>query len=501
MLNIRNNKLRIDLCASIFFGVVLYIFSFYYFDKINNYILLLCLILSILFVLILNNRERSTEVKFVTIALIFGVLFLILTPPFRVTDENVHFIRAYAISNGDIIPKTNENGELYVNLPVAFIELFQKIGDFTNHFDSSFRYSLKSTIEGFSIYGFTHGTESVNSVANGSPLVYFPQVIAILLCKIFGFPILLAVYLGRFLNLLIWAGMVFYGIKIAPFNKNILLLISLTPMLIHQSASVSSDAITNGICFLFICYIFNLKYIGRFTRKNLIILILFSISMALIKFPYFVLISLILLIPKKVIGDIKRYLQTMMLIIIPGILVFLFWNLVTSGALLINKEGVNPGAQLDFILHSPIEYAKIQVLTIVKLFPFYIESSLVGIFGGGKELPEILGIIPIAILILGLIDNRSKITLNFKNKLFIAFLFFTTVLLIFLPLYIQYSPVAFQIIDGVQGRYFIPIITLLVPIISNIKIRNEMQNLNKLADTLVVGSLFIASLSVVQIYY
>ncbi len=484
----------------IFIFMLLFLSTFYYFDKIDSYVIVLLGGIFLVFVLFILNQEIHIYNKFLFIALIFGIIFIILTPPFRVTDENVHFIRSFAISNGDIIPKSNDKGELIVSLPVSFIEMFKSIGDFTNHFDPNFRYSVYSTLNGFDFHGFSNATQEINSVANGSPFVYLPQVIAILICKLFNFPILLSVYLGRLLNLIAWGWMVYYGIKIAPISKNILLLISLTPMILHQSASLSPDAITNGISFLFICYILKLR-LGKITNKGIVFLIIFSILLALIKFPYFLLLLLFFIIPKQNIGDTKKYIKAIIIIFVPGLLVFLFWNFITSGALVINKEGVDPKAQILFVLNSPFEYMKIQIFTAIKLFPFYLKSSLIGIFGGGKELPEILDIIPICMLIVGLIDNKSEVILSLKNKLFIILLFFGLVPLIFLPLYVQYSPVGFPIIDGVQGRYFIPIITLIVLVLSNIGINHNLNNLRKYVEVLVIWSLFIASLSIVQIYY
>lgn len=492
-------KSDLAICGILF--MLLYLLTFYFFDKINIYLLIFLGVLFLAVTLLTINFEISTYQKFLLLALIFGAIFIVLTPPFRVTDENVHFIRAFAISNGDFIPKSNDNGELIVSLPTSFIEMFKTVGDFTNHFDPNFHYSINSTISGFEFHGYSPTTQNTNSVANGSPLVYLPQVIAILICKILNLPILTSVYLGRFFNLITWGWIVYHGIKITPLSKNVLLILSLTPMILHQSASLSPDAITNGISFLFICYILKLRMVEKIKRKELMILVGFSISLALIKFPYFLLLGLFFIIPREKIGNMKHYLKTILIIFVPGILVFLFWNLITAGALVLNKEGVDPGAQILFIINSPLSYVKVQIFTIMKLFPFYIESSLIGVFGGGKELPELLGIIPIFILILALIDNKSETILNIKNKAIIILLFVSLVLLIFLPLYIQYSPVAFPIIDGVQGRYFIPVITLLVLVFSNIGINHSLKNLEKYTEVLIIWSLFIASLSIVQIYY
>jgi hypothetical protein len=44
---------------------------------------------------------------FVLFALIFGILFIVVTPPFQVPDEGAHFSRAYQISQFHIIGEKN----------------------------------------------------------------------------------------------------------------------------------------------------------------------------------------------------------------------------------------------------------------------------------------------------------------------------------------------------------------------------------------------------------
>jgi uncharacterized membrane protein len=64
------------------------------------------------------------------------------------------------------------------------------------------------------------------------------------------------------------------------------------------------------------------------------------------------------------------------------------------------------------------------------------------------------------------LDNTDKID-NFDKGLMI-FISISTIILMFTSLYIQWTAVAEKYIDGVQGRYFIPLM-LPLTIICNIK--------------------------------
>src|SRR5712691_9908293 len=46
---------------------------------------------------------RPTAI-FVLLSALFGTIIILLTPPLRGPDEAAHFLRAYAIAHGDIVP-------------------------------------------------------------------------------------------------------------------------------------------------------------------------------------------------------------------------------------------------------------------------------------------------------------------------------------------------------------------------------------------------------------
>src|SRR5262245_50539373 len=47
-------------------------------------------------------RLALPEVAFWRLGLVFGLLFLVITPPAQVPDEPVHFYRAYHLANGKL---------------------------------------------------------------------------------------------------------------------------------------------------------------------------------------------------------------------------------------------------------------------------------------------------------------------------------------------------------------------------------------------------------------
>src|SRR3954464_3734025 len=57
---------------------------------------------------------------FATLSLLFGSLMTVATPPLRGPDERAHFVRAYAVALGDIVPSIRDpEGRKGIFLPAG----------------------------------------------------------------------------------------------------------------------------------------------------------------------------------------------------------------------------------------------------------------------------------------------------------------------------------------------------------------------------------------------
>ena len=54
-------------------------------------------------------EKFSIEKKYLYIALIFGILFVFIVPPFQSPDEDSHFKKAYQVSKGKLYPEVKKN--------------------------------------------------------------------------------------------------------------------------------------------------------------------------------------------------------------------------------------------------------------------------------------------------------------------------------------------------------------------------------------------------------
>ena len=55
-----------------------------------------------------RSRLRDPAVLFALISLFAGAVLVAITPPLRGPDEEEHFLRAYGLAQGDIVPHTRD---------------------------------------------------------------------------------------------------------------------------------------------------------------------------------------------------------------------------------------------------------------------------------------------------------------------------------------------------------------------------------------------------------
>ena len=70
-------------------------------------------------------------------------------------------------------------------------------------------------------------------------------------------------------------------------------------------------------------------------------------------------------------------------------------------------------------------------------------------------------------LLISIIEyNKNKIDFKYMEKLFMVLIYIVIVILISTSLYLQWTPVGKNLIIGIQGRYFLPLV-MLFPILFN----------------------------------
>ena len=220
-------------------------------------------------------------------------------PIFKSHDEDAHWLRIYDISLGNFLTST-EYGELFqegaTNYPAA--KLPRAVYDIV---DKSYKGSSIEEVFNITLDDQDTVIFAMPTTAIYSPIQYLPQAIGVALARIFtNIPIIMA-YTARLMNIIMSFTMLYFAFKFMPFGKKILLVIISIPIALEGFSSLSPDAMTISVSFLFIAYLLHLifeKKEEKLTWKQTVIITILACILALCKIVYLPTVGLVLLLPK-----------------------------------------------------------------------------------------------------------------------------------------------------------------------------------------------------------
>ena len=293
-------------------------------------------------------------------------------------------------------------------------------------------------------------------------------------------------YGARIINMIVSILLLYLAIKLMPFGKKGMLLSMCFPIAIEGFTSMSPDALTISVAYLYTAYVLNIVFNNekQVKKTDIFIITILSIVIALCKIVYLPLVGLLLLIPKGKFKTKKSHILTKVIIMAIAIIANLVWLKISASYLDLYKDG-NSGEQLSILFQNPIYYLQRFLTTINNAGGFYVYSLLGGELGWNEYakmdtlLPTILGI---AFIYVNTTDNTLKQKLTRYQNIIITLILIAIIGLVFTSLYIQWNEPTDTTIKGVQGRYFIPIIPILTLLIfSKIKLKSELsdEQLNK----------------------
>lgn len=438
---------------------------------------------------------RKIEYGFLMVAFCSCIALIYTFPAQKVSwDEAYHFNMAYNMGIGGdriVTPETayfgSEDAVSTLMYPLSEVE-FDSIEDYM---DSS------------NLYDKDDRDNQVVKAQFGriSNIGHLPSSIGISIGRLFKLPLSDLYYLGKLFNALTYIAITFLAIRKITVGKRMLTAIALMPTLLFLASVYSYDAVLNAVVFLGLAYYFSeLTDRDKYMSWKSFVIFVATIGVAsAIKMVYAPLFLLLLTLPKEKFKDkksmiIMKYgIFIACIAVVAVMIVPLLLNPSTRGD---SRGGaVDAGGQLAFIFGQPLSYAKILVGNILSTGSRYLIGD--GIFGTMAHYSNIKygGYISIFLAFV-IITDSSEHRLSLKLKSFLAVVVLVVVCFVWTALYISYNPVGSLTINGVQGRYFIPITLLLYLIINTDKIKNEINP--KLYHALVAGVPAILTFSIVM---
>ncbi len=441
-------------------------------------------------VCILKVKEhRKVENYFLILGVTFGIIFIILLPPGVAPDDHAHIATAYR--NANILmgqDTTDEIGNVIVRASDAEIENTHRLNLNTlSYYDDLMKQK-----------GNQNNTRiSFDRWAMNVPIFgHLPQAIGIAIGWMLNLSGVITLYLGKSASLLFYLIVVYFSIKILPWGKTMLAIVSLFPMSLQMATSFNYDAIVNSMSFFIIGYTMYLIYDREKVEwKDYLVLGISCLIMVPCKVVYLFVCGIIFFIPNSKSKNKKMSVLWKCGIIIAVLIFLLFQRMSQVQSLLTSTNETN--YTMNQILSNFHNSIGVVFETFFTQTSYYL-GGIIGQSLGWFQI-NISWYVVIGFVILSVVsyaeDGRDPRQMSIKMK--ILSLIFCIIMMggILLSMWLSATPNNHPFIAGVQGRYFLPFLPLLM---LAVKPRN-ITSKNSICEKIFTGTFIFQMITVLEI--
>jgi uncharacterized membrane protein len=414
---------------------------------------------------------HHAEIFLLTVLLIFGVAVCLLLPISAGYDEETHLMRVWQMSGGAFLPNEEK-----APFPAIYWELSYRRQFIVRAMDADIWEKFGSLP--MDAYDYVYGTVETRSVY--SPPLLLPQAVVMrFLGRSERLPALPVYYIVRLIGLLSYTALAWLAVRFIPFGKWILAVLAASPVAILQASTISADAISNGIAFLFIggaLAIADQKEI-RWKEWGWLVALFFILFLGKVNIVPLAVLPFLIIPP-------SRFKMRYGYILLLATAIALFasevagWNLLAYSQLHTAPEGTSPTGQASFILNNIPEFLSVLSQTIRGRWLSYL-LDWIAIYGFAYwPVPAWTFYLFAAALIAALFINTDSIPI--RTRLGLLFVFIASYIGTYVLMYLTFNPVGFKSIEGVQGRYFTTVMPLLfvglvgLPLLQRIRIPSAL---------------------------
>lgn len=447
-------------------------------------IFILLLLLAALLLLFLR-RERLCLLSF---SLLFGLGFLysLVLMPLSAPDEVAHYVGVYELSNvlvGKPEPMRDEEGRLLIRAEDVFLDDWPEDGDPDNatvigmhltgrSYEELFRRGIFST--GEKGYHFT-----LQEPVHTSFFAYLLPALGFSLARVLRLGGFGLVFFGRLFNLLLFSILTTLAVRRLPLGKEVLLSVALFPMVLELAGSLSYDAFILGLSFYLTAAVTDLatREQGPGMSDFLEIGIL-AFLLSPCKMVYSLLFLGCFSVPVRKWKNIGSYFLMIFgiafLIALSLLLVNfqeLFRYLHPSGGAVNYADAAATGSAAETYnligtLKTPVIFLKILRNSFQIKGEEYLLTMVghpLGHFDQGLGAPIFLvGLFYLIVLLQGIFTRRGERGLSLLQRLCFLLTPALLVVTILASMLSAYTPKGTDYVLGVQGRYFLPALPMLL---------------------------------------
>ena len=406
---------------------------------------------------------------FVLLSMLFGMLTIAFTPPLEGPDEPAHFLRAYGFSRGEIIPATadaqSRKGILlptrlhrgYAVFEAALFKLGKAEGfSYRQVWAEYFRKAAEPADE-TRVFVLYWGSEGY------SPVPYLPQIAAALLARAADLDFAGTLFLMRFAGLVAMTAVTAYAIAIAGPLRWAFLLIAMLPSALYGRSVVSADgaALAYAMAVTALCLgTARAAGAGRSGERAAFM------TLCILSKPPQIALALLEAMARPF-KELPRRWRTLALVVLPGLILSPLWIAAVSGdagawRIFLNTdmppEQFFLGWKLRFMLEHPSHFPVAAVTTLRWTRDYWLQ--LIGILGWVDTWLQYWVYPAVSLALIGACFAPLQLERSIRLRIAVvsgvtAFAYWLAIYLIF---FVIWTPIAAIEVQGVQGRYFLPVL-------------------------------------------
>lgn len=437
-----------------------------------------------------DDKRKYLELSFFIMFIVLSFLYNYIQPPFGVADEQSHFLEAYKLSSQILLQEScDQEGRVLVRSDILDEgEYLHDISTIAGWHSGTIADSKREIVS----------SNVQSTVTSRGKYCYLPAAFGIAIARIFHWNAHGVLVTGRFFNAMAVAAIIALAIYLVQKEKLLMITLGLIPETIYLSMSYSYDGINYALCLLIVAYFIHLYNSERIRLRQIGILTGICLAMIPIKTVYCTWAILILLLPwKKVeLSRLQKIISGIGFCIIAlGASVIILPNIVSllGGSYTANSDKIN----LAYMMQNPFKILSMYYYTFITMTTTYLNNMMGEIVGRAREngldcysLPIWLVAAFILIIIVAMGEVKQNV-IGRRKKILVLCIGMITSMGILLSILFDFTTVDGWRILGIQGRYFLPIMTL-IPLLFNGK-RYEIRMNNRM--------LCIAGCGVVNVIY
>lgn len=459
----------------------------------NNYLNFLFILFCILvtgftFIIFWCIQNRVKLEKLLVISIVFlGILFATVITPFAVPDEASHIDTAYRLSNQMLgMENTQMKDAIYKRECDA-----NAYNSATTMLDEE---NYRWLYDDWFNTGGTQNTRLVfasDNTATTNALFFLPTAVGITVGRILGIGFLPMIALARLANLLLAAWMIYLAVKKIPFGKSILCVIALLPITLQEIASCSYDSPIIAVSMLYVSYcIFAIYSREKLEKVDILVIFITAILLGACKggayTPLYLLGMWIPIKRRNIRLPQKKELRIAGIAVVLGVILAAIIGVVYVFIHTIDSHSLRGSYySLMYLLQHPLETIRIFENTLYQNTYYYVVQGI-GIGLGCLQI-MVRFITPLGYLLLimaaVICDEKNPHIVDKVNKRVFLITSVLTSLTVFVAFLLTYVSFGEKSIGGVQGRYFIPVLWLILVSLRCGRIVNKKKQYEKIVLT------------------